>query len=31
MVIEAAVPGVPVTAVFRKAELERLREEERGG
>jgi len=28
--IEAAVPGVPVTAVFGKAELEALREEERG-
>ena len=29
--IVAAVPGVPVSAVFKKAELERMREEERGG
>jgi orotate phosphoribosyltransferase len=29
--IQAAVPGVPVSAVFGKAELERMREEERGG
>ena len=29
--IEAAVPGVPVSAVFRKVALERMREEERGG
>jgi orotate phosphoribosyltransferase len=29
--IRAAVPGIPVTAIFRKSELDALRERERGG